>query len=550
MYSDNGNIASKSDVGDYSYYGASVRPNAVKKVTNPNGIVPNQQQDILYSSFGQPSKISENGREASYDYGADGQRRKGVLKNTSTNSPLWTRYYLGDYERQTTYTYGDASGSATQNIHYIGSPNGLVCIVTRQNGFNTFHYTYTDHLGSILTATNSTGVVEAEQNFDAWGRKRNPTDWTYSNVPNVPSWLYRGYTGHEHLPEFNLINMNGRLYDPLLARMLSPDNFIQSPFFSQSYNRYTYCFNNPLKYTDPSGETTFENWNKNAIANGWGYYAAGGPGNGEYVNINGVSTFVNVLERTSDGVPLMVQLIDNPSGFGASAAGLNITVPVGVGGFGGANGWTISSGGNDGNNRSIDIGGGIGNSFNRNIGLNFTGSNQSVQGLGGMQYFSTTGALTVTGFGGGVFFPKNEATKQFIAIVAGESSNSIDEAAGIGSVIVNRLMFKNTTLKGGFVNKIGGAGQYDAIGGGIYNSIMNSSWDNILSPKNPYLNRISGAIKSLSNVDYSGGAYFWNASSPQNGFNWKQYQNGTFSITKTVGGTTFFKYSSSSKIWP
>ena len=56
------------------------------------------------------------------------------------------------------------------------------------------------------------------------------------------------------LPEFGLINMNGRMYDPLLARFLSPDDYVQLPDDAQSFNRYTYCLNNPLKYTDPSGE--------------------------------------------------------------------------------------------------------------------------------------------------------------------------------------------------------------------------------------------------------------------------------------------------------
>jgi len=43
------------------------------------------------------------------------------------------------------------------------------------------------------------------------------------------------------------------LYDPLLGRFLSPDPVIQAPGNSQSYNRYSYCLNNPLIYTDPSG---------------------------------------------------------------------------------------------------------------------------------------------------------------------------------------------------------------------------------------------------------------------------------------------------------
>jgi len=44
------------------------------------------------------------------------------------------------------------------------------------------------------------------------------------------------------------------LYPPLLGRMLSHDNYVQSPFDSQSYNRYSYVLNNPLKYADPNGE--------------------------------------------------------------------------------------------------------------------------------------------------------------------------------------------------------------------------------------------------------------------------------------------------------
>ena len=48
--------------------------------------------------------------------------------------------------------------------------------------------------------------------------------------------------------------MNGRLYDPEVGRMLSPDNYIQDGGYFQNYNRYSYALNNPLKYTDPSGE--------------------------------------------------------------------------------------------------------------------------------------------------------------------------------------------------------------------------------------------------------------------------------------------------------
>jgi hypothetical protein len=48
--------------------------------------------------------------------------------------------------------------------------------------------------------------------------------------------------------------MNGRVYDPLTAQFLSPDPYIQAPGNWLNYNRYSYCLNNPFKYTDPSGE--------------------------------------------------------------------------------------------------------------------------------------------------------------------------------------------------------------------------------------------------------------------------------------------------------
>ena len=67
----------------------------------------------------------------------------------------------------------------------------------------------------------------------------------------------RGFTGHEHLYAFGLINMNGRVYDPLMSSFLSPDNYVQDPTSQQGFNRYAYCFYNPLKYVDPTGERAF-----------------------------------------------------------------------------------------------------------------------------------------------------------------------------------------------------------------------------------------------------------------------------------------------------
>jgi len=64
----------------------------------------------------------------------------------------------------------------------------------------------------------------------------------------------RGFTGHEHYNFFKIINMNGRLYDPVICRFFSPDNFVLDNTFTQDFNRYSYARNNPLKYIDPTGQ--------------------------------------------------------------------------------------------------------------------------------------------------------------------------------------------------------------------------------------------------------------------------------------------------------
>jgi RHS repeat-associated protein len=237
-YTSNGNIGTKTDAGSYSYDG--IKFNVATGLTNPNYIIPSISQDVTYTAFQQPQKVTEGEYELNYTYGSDYNRIKSELKQNG--SIIRTRYYFIEFEKDNTGRY----------IHYINSPVGLIAIVENNN----IHYAYTDHLGSIVAVTNGSGTIEHEMNFDAWGRRRDPNSWNLlapTVATNLPDWLYRGYTGHEHLDQFGLINMNGRLYDPVLARMLSPDNFVQDTYDTQSYNRYTYARNNPLLYSDPDG---------------------------------------------------------------------------------------------------------------------------------------------------------------------------------------------------------------------------------------------------------------------------------------------------------
>jgi RHS repeat-associated protein len=117
----------------------------------------------------------------------------------------------------------------------------------------TLYYLFTDHLGSPNLITDASGNTVQELSFDAWGKRRDPATW----LPFIPgsntSGTDIGFTGHRHLDIFGLVNMDGRIYDPVIGRFISPDPVLQFPGYTQGLNPYSYCLNNPLRFTDPSG---------------------------------------------------------------------------------------------------------------------------------------------------------------------------------------------------------------------------------------------------------------------------------------------------------
>jgi len=243
IYEDNGNILHKSGVGNYAY---TSKPHAVKKVTHPSNTISAETQQISYNSFNKVSSISETVNNQVYNlaisYGPDRQRIKSTLKENGTT--IKTTLYAGAYERIT-------KGDINTHLIYISGGEGLCGIYVKQTQGNTIlkdemYYVHPDHLGSFTLITDALGNIIQKCTFDAWGKREF--------VTKDPTFVFeRGYTGHEHYDEFTLIDMNGRMYDPVLGRFLSPDPYVQSPLYSQSYNRYSYAVNNPLVFIDPEG---------------------------------------------------------------------------------------------------------------------------------------------------------------------------------------------------------------------------------------------------------------------------------------------------------
>ena len=210
------------------------KKNAVVQVENTDNLIQGAAS-LTYNAFNKVATVVQGTNTLTITYGPDHQRTKTVLVNGSTTT---TTLYADNYEQRTV-------NGTTTTYHYVASPDGLAAVYMKSGSTATAYYIETDHLGSIIRAYDYIGNTKFSAAYDAWGNQ---------TVSTNAIGLTRGYTGHEHWNQFGLIDMNGRFYDPLLGRFLSPDPYVQAPDNPQNYNRYAYCLNNPLKYTDPSGE--------------------------------------------------------------------------------------------------------------------------------------------------------------------------------------------------------------------------------------------------------------------------------------------------------
>ena len=206
-------------------------------------------RQVTYTSFDLPRRLQgHNGLQLDFAYDAHHQR---VLKQSASGER--TVYMGGLYEKRLT------SGGTSHVFHV--QANGPVAQVTwAENGGSvsesTF-YLHDEHLGSIETVTDATGQVLKRRKYQPFGQRANPANPAQATSAGMGA-VRHGFTGHEEDTEVGLINMRGRMYDPRVGRFLTPDPFVQAPFSGQSHNRYSYAFNNPLSFVDPSGFTAAE----------------------------------------------------------------------------------------------------------------------------------------------------------------------------------------------------------------------------------------------------------------------------------------------------
>ncbi len=162
---------------------------------------------------------------ASFVYDGDGNR---VKKTEGGQTIVYPNKY---YEKNVT------TGEVT-TYYFLGGR-----LVALRKG-TTLEYVHQEHLSGTALSTDSLGAQKSAIKYLPFGETRS-SKGTLGTA--------RMFTG-QRLDGTGLYFYNARYYDPTIGRFISPDNLVQAPYDPQSLNRYSYVRNNPLLYTDPTGQ--------------------------------------------------------------------------------------------------------------------------------------------------------------------------------------------------------------------------------------------------------------------------------------------------------
>lgn len=251
-----GNMTEKSGTGSMAYNGK----NQLTSLTRENGQTVSYTYDangnqvtggrrtVQWTPFNKASQVVRAGNVTEYQYDVNRNRAVQIVKDFDSTETTW--YVGGGYEHVEVKPVRGATVEKLRFNLYAGKELIGVYVKSLTDGekdIDKLRFFHKDALGNVDLITDISGQEVSRSLYSPFGERTQ----TFGNATRDET--RRGFTGHEHMDSVGLINMNARLYDPETGRFLSADTFIQEPQVLLSHNRYIYVWNNPLKYTDPSG---------------------------------------------------------------------------------------------------------------------------------------------------------------------------------------------------------------------------------------------------------------------------------------------------------
>lgn len=200
-------------------------------VFDANGnLLSDGQNNYAYDSANRLISVtSAQSTVTSYQYNGLGDRlsQNGVNYTLDLNTGL--TQVLSD--GTTTYTYG------------LGR-------ISQQSG-GTSEYFLGDALGSVRQLTNQAGAISFAQNYDPYGVVTQTSGSSHTDY---------GFTGESYGDSTQLIYLRARYYNPSDGRFTARDTFAGYIGQPQTQNRFSYTQNNPIRYTDPTGHYSWEDF--------------------------------------------------------------------------------------------------------------------------------------------------------------------------------------------------------------------------------------------------------------------------------------------------
>lgn len=178
--------------------------------------------------YGPDREFDTGDTTTTFVYDGDGNR---IQKTENGQTVIYVNKY---FEKNLT------TGNST-SYYFLGSR----LVATKESASNVT-FILQDHLGSTSVVSDSNGALVSSIAYFPFGGTRSGTVSTSKK-----------FTG-QRLDDTGLYFYNARYYDANIGRFISPDTIVPDYANPQSLNRYSYVVNNPLKYSDPTGQWAFD----------------------------------------------------------------------------------------------------------------------------------------------------------------------------------------------------------------------------------------------------------------------------------------------------
>ncbi|MET7743254.1 RHS repeat-associated core domain-containing protein [Streptomyces sp. NPDC005385] len=195
-------------------------------------------QSLAWSPEGKLAELREGAATTGYVYDADGSLL--IRRNASGETVL----YLG-----TTEVHLDNTTGKYWAQRYYGFDGNAVALRTNKTGTDTLCWLAADQHGTSSVALNSSTQAVT---------KRYTTPFGATRSGGTGSWPDdKAFLGKAADASTGLTHIGAREYDPSTGRFISADPLLETDK-PQTLNGYTYAANNPVSFSDPSGEQLME----------------------------------------------------------------------------------------------------------------------------------------------------------------------------------------------------------------------------------------------------------------------------------------------------